>query len=78
MDVKVKKLTEDESILEVHTYCGAKDIVISKTRFGYSHDDFSGWAMSDQNYEDLENLIEEVWERMDGRSSSLIVDWQGY
>ncbi|ARC72551.1 MULTISPECIES: hypothetical protein [Bacillus] len=76
MKVRVKELNEDKAILEVHTTSGIKELVVSRTQFGHSYDDFSSWDISDQNYYDLEDLVDNVIARMSGTASSLEVEWE--
>ena len=74
MNVKVKKISIEESILEVETISGIKELVISKTKHGHSYDDFSEWDITDKQYYELEDLVGDVIARMSGHSE-LNVFW---
>ncbi|WP_405101626.1 hypothetical protein [Oceanobacillus sp. FSL H7-0719] len=56
LNVKVKILTHERSVIEVETRGGSKEIFIDKTNFGHAWDDFAEFDISDENYYDLENL----------------------
>ena len=75
MNVKIKKVSNNETIVEVQTRSGIKDLTITKTEFGYSHADFSEWDISDKNYYDLESLVEDLGDQMMGKKSSLNVSY---
>lgn len=74
MDVKVEKITEEESVLKVKTNSGTKKITINKLPHGYSYDDFAEWDITDEQYYALEDLVDNITEKMRGRSP-LNVDW---
>lgn len=69
LDVKVKEVSEEKSVLEVKTKSGLKTLTISKTQFGHSYEDFSNWEISDDNYYDLEELVDKIMDRMSNKSS---------
>lgn len=75
MNVKVKKVSFDESILEVYTKSGIKTLVINKTQYGHSYEDFSEWDITDEQYYALEDLVDNVVERMRGQNK-LNVSWE--
>lgn len=74
MNVKVKKVSLEQSIIEVATRSGVKELVINKTPHGHSYNDFAEWDITDQQYYDLEELVDNVMEQMKG-NSSLNVEW---
>ena len=74
MNVKVKKISIEESILEVETISGIKELVISKTKYGHSYDDFGKWDITDKQYYELEELVDYVIARMSD-DSELNVFW---
>lgn len=74
MNVKVKKISFEESILEVETKSGIKQLVISKTELGHSYEDFAEWDITDEQYYALEDLVDDVINRMSGHSE-LNVFW---
>ena len=74
MDVQVIELSNEQAILNVETKTEAKVLVISKTEHGHSYDDFADWEITDKQYYDLEELVDSVIEKMEGRSS-LNVKW---
>jgi hypothetical protein len=64
MKVTVKKLTKEQSLLEVKTGSGIKLLEINKTEHGYSYDDFAEWDISDNQYYKLEELVDGIIDRM--------------
>lgn len=75
MNVIVKKVTFDESILEVQTKSGIKTLVVNKTQYGHSYDDFSEWDITDKQYYELEDLIDIVIDEMRWKNK-LNVSWE--
>lgn len=75
MKVIVKEVTFDKSVIEVETKSGTKQLVISRTPYGHSYEDFAEWDISDKQYYDLEELVDSVTDRMSG-SSSLDIEWE--
>lgn len=77
LNVKVKKLTPSESVIEVETRSGVKELVINETEIGYSYNNFSDWDITDKNYYDLEHLVNNVIiNRMRYNENSLNVSWE--
>lgn len=76
LDVKIKKVSFEESIIEVETKSGTKTLTIEKTAVGHAYEDFTDWDISDRQYYDLEELVDSVIDRMRGNSSSLNVSWE--
>jgi hypothetical protein len=76
MKVIVKKVNSNQSVIEVQTRSGVKELVISKTPNGHSYDDFGEWGISDSQYYDLEKLVDDVMDRMMGVSSSLDIYYE--
>lgn len=74
MNVKVKKISFEESVLEVETRSGVKNLVITKTELGHSYNDFAEWDITDEQYYDLEELVDNVISQMSGKNS-LNVTW---
>lgn len=74
MNVKVVKVSENESILEINTISGTKTLTINKSQYGHSYDDFSEWDITDSQYYDLEKLVDNVIEKMSGYNT-LDVEW---
>lgn len=74
MNVKVKKMSFEESILEVETRSGVKELVIKKEELGHSYSDFADWDITDNQYYELENFLDDLIEKMSGRSE-LSVSW---
>lgn len=74
MNVKVKKVSFEESILEVETRSGVKELIISKTEYGHSYEDFAEWNITDNQYYELEELVDNVITKMSGHSE-LNVFW---
>lgn len=74
MNVRVKKISFEESILEVETKSGIKELVINKTDLGHSYEDFAEWDITDEQYYALEDLVDDVINRMSG-NSELNVFW---
>lgn len=64
MNVIVKKISFDESILEVYTKNGIKTLVVNKTQYGHSYEDFAEWDITDEQYYALEDLIDYVIDEM--------------
>lgn len=73
MEVRVKKVSAEESILEVETESGVKDLVITKTDFGHSYEDFAEWDITDEQYYALEELVDNVIDRMRGLGNLNVV-----
>lgn len=69
MNVKIKKVTFEQSVIEVETRSGIKIISIDKTGSGHSWDDFTDWDITDQQYYDLEEVVDGVMRQMEGTSS---------
>lgn len=77
LNVKVKKLTPSESVIEVETRSGVKELIINETEIGYSYNNFSEWDITDKNYYDLLHLINNVIiNRMRYNENSLNVSWE--
>ncbi|MGR6115868.1 hypothetical protein ACTHHL_04655 [Aeribacillus composti] len=68
MNVTIKKISFEESILEVETKSGIKELVINKTGSGYSYKDFAEWDITDEQYYALEDLVDDVINLMSGHS----------
>jgi len=66
MRVIVKKLTKEQSLLEVETGSGVKVLEINKESFGYSYDDFAEWDITDNQYYQLQELVDNIINRMKG------------
>jgi hypothetical protein len=66
MKVIVKKLTKEQTLLEVETRNGIKLLDINKTAYGYSYKDFTEWDITDNQYYQLEELIDNIIDRMKG------------
>ena len=66
MKVIVKKLTKEQALLEVETGSGIKLLEINKTVHGYSYDDFGEWDITDNQYYQLEELVDSIIDRMQG------------
>jgi hypothetical protein len=75
MKVTIRKASDNETIIEVQTRNGIKDLVLTKTEHGYSYKDFSDWDISDDNYYDLEDLVDNLGHKMMGNKSSLNVSY---
>jgi hypothetical protein len=73
MEVRVKKVSAEESTLEVETESGVKDLVITKTDFGHSYEDFAEWDITDEQYYALEELVDNVIDRMRGLGNLNVV-----
>lgn len=73
MEVRVKKVSAEESTLEVETESGVKDLVITKTDFGHSYEDFAEWDITDEQYYALEELVDYVIDRMRGLGNLNVV-----
>lgn len=74
MNVQVIELSHEQAILNVETKTEIKALVINKTEHGHSYDDFAGWEITDEQYYDLEKLVDRVIEKMEN-GSSLNVEW---
>lgn len=74
MNVNVKEVSFEKSILEVETKSGVKELVISKTAHGHSYEDFAEWDITDNQYYELEELVDSVITKMSGHSE-LNVFW---
>ncbi|MEK4283239.1 hypothetical protein [Ureibacillus sp. FSL K6-0165] len=75
MNVKVKKVSFDESVLEIYTKSGIKTLKITKTQYGHSYEDFAKWDITDEQYYALEELVNNIIERMKN-NSVLNVSWE--
>lgn len=75
MNVKVKKLSFEQSVIEVETRSGIKELIINKTGVGHAYEDFAEWDITDNQYYDLEDLVDDVIKRMDS-GTSLNVIWE--
>lgn len=69
MNVNVKKIEKDESIIEVETRSEVKELVIERTEYGHRYKDFGEWDISDNQYDDLEELVDSITDQMSGKSS---------
>jgi hypothetical protein len=75
MNVTIRNVSDNETIIEVQTRNGIKDLVLTKTTHGYSYKDFTDWDISDDNYYDLEELVDNLGRKMMGKRSSLNVSY---
>ncbi|MFB7140797.1 hypothetical protein ACFCYN_14180 [Gottfriedia sp. NPDC056225] len=75
MNVTIRKVSEEQTIIEVQTRNGIKELPITKTEFGYSYPDFAEWDISDKNYYDLEELVDNLGDKLMGKSSSLNISY---
>lgn len=66
MRIIVKKLTKEQSLLEAETRSGIKLLKINKTPHGYSYNDFADWDISDNQYYQLEELVDGIIDMMQG------------
>ncbi len=70
MNVNVKKLTKEQSVLEVFKGNQKFDLTIDKTQLGHSYDDFSDWPITDSEYYDLEEFVDSIIKQMEGKNHS--------
>jgi len=76
MNVTVRNVSEEKTILEVQTQNGIKELVVKKTEHGYSYTDFSDWPISDDNYYDLEDFVDNLGKKWIGETSSLRISYE--
>jgi hypothetical protein len=60
----VKKMLQDQSIIEFHTATGTKKLEINATTYGYSYEDFSQWNISDEEYYRIEEVVDRIIDEM--------------
>lgn len=77
MNVDVRKISDEQTIIKVQTNNGIKDLTINKTEFGWSYTDFAEWDISDEQYYDLEELVDNIGNEINGKRSSLNVTYGG-
>jgi hypothetical protein len=75
MNVTVRKVSENETIIEVQTRNGIKDLSVTKTQFGYSYKDFTDWDISDDEYYALEDLVDNIGDKLLGNKSPLNISY---
>lgn len=66
MKVIAKKLTKEQALLEVETGSGIKLLEINKTAYGHSYNDFAEWDITDNQYYQLEKLVDSIINKMQG------------
>lgn len=66
MKAIIKQLTSEKSIIEVETNSGKEILIIMKTKYGHSYNDFAEWNISDSQYERLEELVSDIMRKMEG------------
>jgi len=69
MQVVVKKLTKEESVIEVETKTGIKTLTIQETQFGHSYDFFADWVITDDQYNQLEEFVDGIIKKMSGKDN---------
>lgn len=75
LKVKVKKVTPEMSELVVTSGEWEKGIEIKKTEYGHSYTDFTDWDITDEEYYNLEELVDDVIRKMVG-NATVQVDWE--
>ncbi|WP_079516575.1 hypothetical protein [Rossellomorea marisflavi] len=69
----VKKISEQQAIIEFHTNTGTKVLEINATNYGYTHEDFTDWDISDEEYYTMEDVVSRIADAM-GSEDELIYD----
>ena len=73
MKAIVKKLEEEQSIIDFHTETGVKKLEINVTDHGYSYKDFSEWDITDDEYCKIEEIVDKIIDKM-GHEDEIIYD----
>lgn len=69
MKVVVKELNSNKCLIEVSSKSGLKELEILKTDMGHSYEDFAEWDITDDEYYELERLVDDLMKQMSGNSS---------
>lgn len=69
MKIVVKKLTKEESVIEVETRAGIKTLTIQETQYGHSYDDFAKWDITDDQYYQFEEFVDGIMKKMSGKDN---------
>lgn len=70
MLVVVSQIRADNATIDVHTPSEVKTITLSRVGRAIEWDDFSDWGLSRIHFKDLNKLVDEVIDEMDGKPRS--------